>query len=596
MARLAEGAQLAIGEIEDQVGGARLAGTSLIEQGVEALTASMVLEIAGAPGVGKSAVMKHMVERIAPEGRLIVLRNGRIVGGGWQQMSHQLGCTVPSNRFFNELAAAGGATLFVDNIDQIDDPKERSTVEDLLLVVAEYRGWRAVVTTSEGGEDWTSILPISLKASLTRLTVPEISDEEADQLSEQNTALAALLAKDHPAESIARNLFYLSRMVTLDAGSQAAGGPSTEIDLARLWWSYGGGRSKDSGRFGRLKALRAMGADILAQTNRVASKADKLESPVVAELLRLDAIREEIQGAEVAFRHDVLRDWTIGFMLWENIDFLSELAKNDPLPATVARGLEMAARIALTEDGTGDAWLKLLAATSGDGVHSSWRRPILLAPLRSERSIPHLNELSTPLLANKGRLLAEMVRLLVVVDSEPVSRLFARVQPSVVPAEVSDLVFPKGPAWLPMIIWLAANAKHLPHAVIPDVTKAFMAWLMATSQQEFQPNGVIVAILFDWLTLLDAACRPRIILKGEEAPPPVDVPHIRDAQEGVRVAAFSFAQLNPDAARKYVTGLNADGVSYPEFQIILKARGALAQAAPAELAESAQRVHRERGP
>ena len=53
---------------------------------------------------------------------------------------------------------------------------------------------------------------------------------------------------------------------------------ATEMDLARLWWCYGGGRAEDDGRFARLKVLRTMAAQVIASPGRVAFKADDLAS------------------------------------------------------------------------------------------------------------------------------------------------------------------------------------------------------------------------------------------------------------------------------------------------------------------------------
>jgi hypothetical protein len=73
-------------------------------------------------------------------------------------------------------------------------------------------------------------------------------------------ALAIILSNDHPARGIARNLFYLSRMIELGGGqAEAAAGIATEIDLARLWWRYGGVRGEDDGRFARLKVTAGDG-------------------------------------------------------------------------------------------------------------------------------------------------------------------------------------------------------------------------------------------------------------------------------------------------------------------------------------------------
>ena len=170
-------------------------------------------------------------------------------------MSHVIDCSVSQDELFNELGCGGGATLFIDNIDQIDDVSEWATLTDLLSGVAKSPGWRAVVTGGLGNAEWTTKLPDELrKDDIVALQVGEITDDETVTLSEQNQALAIILRNDQPARWIARNLFYLSRMVELGAAQGEPGAAiATEMDLARLWWRYGGGRSEDDGRLARLK-------------------------------------------------------------------------------------------------------------------------------------------------------------------------------------------------------------------------------------------------------------------------------------------------------------------------------------------------------
>ena len=116
-ARLSEAAKRALEEIKDQVGGVRLARAELIDEAYAALEPHRTLHIVGAPGVGKSSIMKHLARRLQPEGRIIILRNGRIIPGGWLPMAHAIGCTVSQDELFNELGCGGGSTLFIDNID-----------------------------------------------------------------------------------------------------------------------------------------------------------------------------------------------------------------------------------------------------------------------------------------------------------------------------------------------------------------------------------------------------------------------------------------------------------------------------------------------
>ena len=587
-AQLSEAANRALDEMKDQVGGVRLARAELIEQAHAALDAKRVLHIVGGPGVGKSSVMKHLARRLQPEGRIIVLRNGRIIPGGWLPMAHAIGCSVSQDELFNELGCGGGATLFIDNIDQIDDAGEWATVTDLLSGVARSPGWRAVVTGGLGNAEWMTKLPAELrKDDIAALEVAEITDDETATLSEQNQALAIILSNDHPARGIARNLFYLSRMVELGAAQgEPAAAIATEMDLARLWWRYGGGRSEDDGRLARLKILRAMGAQFVANPGRVAFKADDFGSATLAQLLRFYSLWEEVKGATVAFRHDVLRDWTVGFLLHEDSDLLKSLPVNKLLPSSLARGIEIAARLAIEDDLTGKRWLVMLDAVRGDGSHGSWRRPVLLALPRAEQSLALFESLKSVLLADDGRLLREIILLMISVESVPIAKVIERVQPSTkMISGVSDMIVPKGIDWMWLVLWLVSTAKSLPTALIPEASKVFQAWLISTQNQASGLNASVVGLLFEWLALIEDRISARFFRNPRDAPPDLNIDHPRDVRNEIRMTAFAFAHLNPAAAQGYLSGPDQKDVTYNDKQDILRAPGTLARAAPAALVD-----------
>jgi hypothetical protein len=586
-ARLTEAASHALAEINDQVGGVRLARTELIDNASAALDQHRVLHIVGAPGVGKSWVMKHLAQRLQPEGRIIALRHGRIIPGGWLAMAHAIGCTVSREELYNELGCGGGATLFIDNIDQIDDDGEWATVRDLLGCVAKAPGWRAVVTGGVGNDDWKTRLPPELvKAGIVTLQVEPISDDETTVLSEGNYALAIILSSGHPASSIARNLFYLSRMIELGAGhADAATGIASEMDLARLWWRYGGGRAEDDGRFARLKALRAMGMQVLEQPGRVSFKADDLGSASVVELLRFDSLREDVKGATVAFRHDVLRDWTVGFLIHDDKDLLAALPMDKPVSIGLARGVEIAARLAIETDGSGAAWLAMVAAVGRDQVHGSWKRPVLLALPRSEKALAQFLGLESALLEDHGRRLSEIIRLMIAVESEGLKSAVARLGLAItLPAGVGDMTILKGPNWMWLVTWMVARAKLLPPEVIPDAAKVFRGWLMATSAQPqcAALNAGIVQLLFEWLALLEEELTPRMFKNMSEVPPPLNVPHPRAVRDDIRLTFVTFCNLNPALAKAYLAGRNPDEMQHHDLQDLLRAPGNLVKSAPAE--------------
>jgi hypothetical protein len=310
-----------------------------------------------------------------------------------------------------------------------------------------------------------------------------------------------------------------------------------------------------------------MGAQFLANPARVSFKTDDFDSAALAELLRLDSLREDMQGATVAFRHDVLRDWTVGFSLHEDNEVLKSLPMDESLPTGLARGIEIAARLAIESDATGARWVALLDTVQSGASHGSWQRPVLLALPRAEQALALFESLKSVLLANDGRVLREIIRLMIAVESVTVAKLIERVQPSVkVPASVGDMVVPKGIAWAWLVIWLVSAALSLPTAVIPDAAKVFQAWLISTQNQSWPINAMVVQLLFDWLALIENRISPRFFRDPRDAPPSLNIPHLRDVRDEIRMTAFSFAHLNHAAAQNYLSHLNQEDVAYHDTQ------------------------------
>jgi hypothetical protein len=298
-------------------------------------------------------------------------------------------------------------------------------------------------------------------------------------------------------------------------------------------------------------------------------------------LLRFDSLREDIRGATVAFP-DVLRDWSVGFLLHEEAERLQSLPMDKPLPPGLARGVEIAARLAIDSNATGARWLLLLTAVEREGCHGSWKRPVLLALPRAEQAFVLYQNLKTVLLDASGRLLTEIIRLTIAVDSEPLAKVVARVQPSVaIPSGATDFIVPKGLSWTCLVLWLVAEAKSLPTALIPDISKVFRAWLIATQNQSPEFNATIVELLFEWLTRIEAAMTPRVFRDIRAAPPDLNIPHLSDVRDDIGMTAFAFSHLNSSAANGYLSRLNPDTVRHHDAEAILRAPGTLPKAAPA---------------
>ena len=574
--KLEEDAGLTLAGIDDTVGGQRLSRSELVLDVLDKLETNRVVHIAGAPGAGKSHILKQLANQAGAEGRIIVLANGRIFAGGWRRMAEAYDCQLSLAQLFNELACGGGVTLFVDNIDQIEGMAERATLMDLFNTALAIPGWSVVTTGSADRDEWRVGLPFG-PAEIASVQVGQITDNEAATLASANPTLGLILAKGHPAERLARNLFYLARLVELSSGNETI---RTELDLARLWWNYAGGQNADAGRLSRKIALRKLAKALIANPHRTSLEVDEFDPVTVTALLALGALREDIPGATIAFRHDVLRDWAMGFVMNEG-DLFAALPKTDLLPVSLARGVEMLISIMLAEDKTAAKWLDALRLTRAPGNDASWLRPVLLPLPRSVSAYDRLGAAQSVLLAEDGEVLRELLRLMLAIDAEPINKYAARLLPDLPSIKgLSDIVLPKDATWIALVAWLMANADTLPAQVLPEVTRVIRGWLIYSQGAPIEINGLLVGFAFAWLAKIDEGIKPRYFRKGEPVPPPLGVPNIEHARDALQMTAFTFAHLNSDAAQEYLRATIKQDIRYNDLEPLVKLRGNLAKAAP----------------
>lgn len=83
LVRIADAATHALQDIGLTIDGIAVERPALVEKLEDALQSSRYVEIQGAPGSGKSALLRHYAERSATRGFVLVLKSDRIVGPGW---------------------------------------------------------------------------------------------------------------------------------------------------------------------------------------------------------------------------------------------------------------------------------------------------------------------------------------------------------------------------------------------------------------------------------------------------------------------------------------------------------------------------------
>jgi hypothetical protein len=576
---LAEAARLSAADLRRTIAGVSLARTAQLDAVRGARDQARFIEILGGPGVGKSGLLGVLVDQVLTEGRAVLLTPERTISGGWLAFKAALQLESGPETFLSDLAADGGAVLFIDSIDFFDDLGKRATVIDLVRAAASVPTFQVIVTArTEFDKLEPTWLPADALEKLGRarpVLVEELGPEEIEELSAAAPALRALLADDHPARAVARNLFRLSRLLEVQGSTDQL---RSEVDLLERWWSTADGPEAE--RRERARVIADLAQTILSGGDRLETR---LHSSAVDALVASGTVRE-LGLDRLVFRHDILREWGVAARLNEAPEKIDQLALTAAAPASLARAVELCARFKLERSPNGEVWIQHLKQVSPTGSHVSWRRWSLLAILRSEIASRLLDRACESLLEGDGALLRELIRTSLAVESRPLAEILAEVgvDAKLIPAGIFG---PTNPSWAKLTRWLLARRAELPLRVLPDVVELFQS--LSASMFFTDPLTPTIAVaLADWLEEIeDAQDHSRVAPAAPRFASEFESRELHKLATDVRQALFLMASRAPDRVQGYLRRLLGRRHAENTIREIIRFRGTLAQAAPAELVE-----------
>ena len=578
-AKLAEMSRHALMEIGTTVGGVNLPRLGALTDLEKARDEHRFIEITGKPGVGKSWVLRHFAERIGREGHVIVLDPVGTPDGGWSALAQRLDIPGTAKNFLWDLAASGGGVLFIDGLEMFSSAERRRTVNDLLREIAEVPGFTVVVSKRPdvGVEDtgWVAADALVNLGTPCQIIVGELNDDEVAALSAAAPELRALLSRDHPAASIARNLYRLAQLLKVPRSADIR----TEAALADRWWKSADGAKSDDVRPAQ-RLLAELAEAALAGQELIEASTD---TPARAHLLHRLTLSEPRRD-RLSFYHDVLRDWAIGARLNEDISLLDSVDLSVPPSPRVARGIEFAGRFALELGPDGSNWTALLGALSRRGAHDAWRRQALMAILRSELSSQLLNRCRAALLADGGALLVEICTAIVATETISAASVLEKVDakggehPIEVPGSLRIATTLSAPT---VLMWCSVNASEIPMQSIAAIVK--LAEVQSLTITSVRALGRATAkMLFGWLMQLDLR-DATITIPGAESPPWLERQVRTTMIEDLRTMALLFASHAPDHTKAYLTAIAKENDHY-KVKAIRPFSKTLAVVAPNELA------------
>lgn len=574
-ARLAELAHNTLAPIGTSVAGVTLPRLMAVATLDEAAETQRFIVVRGDTGVGKSWVLRHYAERVAARAPIIVLDREATPPSGWLYLANALGIPGSADAFLTDLAASGGAYLFIDGIDMIDDAGRQRTISELLRAASAIPGFTVIATARRGGASdaipWLDAGIATALGGLHAVEVGALSDEEVAILVDQAPELGMLLDASHPAAQLARNLYRLSRLLR----EPSAASVRTEAELAQLWWTSADGAPAAEVRAAQ-RILEALATAALKGEAGIDLAED---SPARDHLLAAQSIREAKRD-RLDFYHDVLRDWAIGTYLVEDPSRLAGFDLSGPVSPRVARGVEIAARLLLETGKDASAWLDLLAHLSPPSAHGSWRRQAILALVRSEVAMDVLDKASASLLAGGGALLAELSTTIIAVETQAAVDVITLPNGSKVDLPRSYRTDVTGSSVL-VLRWVLAHAAKVPMSAIGAVVELvevqtfFLKMLPSLAERTAR-------LLFGWLCQLDLRDTP-VTIPGMDGRARWASDARRQTIDKLRLMTMLLGSFAPDALKGYLTAITSDG-DHHKMKDLRQFSSVIAPVAPAELA------------
>ncbi|MER9227900.1 hypothetical protein [Mesorhizobium sp. M0184] len=575
-AKLAELARNTLSHIGTSVAGVTLPRLEAVAAVDDASEAHRFIEIRGDSGVGKSWVLRHVAERVARQAPIIVLDCDSTPAGGWLPFSNALGIPGSAGEFLTDLAASGAAMLFVDGIDMFDDRGRQRTIIELMRAASTIPGFTVIATTRTAGhvdiEPWLDEEIVAALGGVQPVPVGPLSDDEVAILVNQAPDLRLLLAPQHPAAGLARNLYRLSRLLKVPSATEVR----TEAAMADSWWKRADGASAAEVRAAQ-RLLAALAASAIKGEDGVELTEDSSARTHLLEALTLKEVRRD----RLNFYHDVLRDWAIGNYIAENPSRLAALDLTVPVSPRVARGIEFAARLALETGADCSAWTDLIAHLSPRGAHGSWRRQAILALPRSEAGFELLEKCSAGLLADDAARLIELCTAIAAAETVATADLMTMPDGSKVNLPRSYRTNNTGSAVL-VLRWVVAHAAEIPMSAIGAVVE--LVQIQVYFLKHLRPFAEQTAImLFGWLRQLDVR-DAEVTIPGERSLGRAASDASRSTIEQLRLIAVLLGEFAPDQLKTYLRELGAEGDSY-KVKAIRPFSKVIAPVAPAELTD-----------
>ena len=494
--KLRQESGFALNDIRVDIGGLSLSRTALIVDALEKLSEAALIEIVGSSGVGKSALLKTLVEHQRGEGPVLVISGDRITGAGWSSYASTLQLRQPLNKLLVALSGSSQPTIFIDGADRIVETGKRAVVNDLLRTLAEVplsedgsRHWTVVFSAREENlQDVYLWLNWQALGKPTRLQVPELTAEELQSVVEHSPRLKPLLSLSQLSPILKNPL-----MLRLLEDPRMLPNPedlppvATEIEISKVWWNrLVGNEGSVSGR-GRKNSLLRLGKQVIKSPGKNFIVEETVPPESIISLTADRIIVQDPDREVYHFDHHLLEDWVMYRLLDQRREDLSAYLQELDEPFGLYRAVHLLGLALLENSKTADSWIQLIEQVEqASELSPRWRQALLTAPLVSPRANDLLDKAKSFLIADDAKRLIELMVALRTVEVMPNFSLIPLSEQTkqelanqLMPLFMSDPI-PRWSVWKPFMGWLLKCISNLPVGIRPETARLMEIWQTKT--------------------------------------------------------------------------------------------------------------------
>ena len=490
--KLQQEAKFILGEIRTDIGGLTLDRSDVLAEALEKLSSTSLLEISGAPGVGKSAVLKDIAELQKNQEPIMVLSGDRITGTGWNGYASHLQLTQPLDKLLLALSNGTRSTIFIDGIDRITEQGKRSVINDLFRALAELSvnennssRWLVVYSAREENiQDVYWWLNWQVLGKPMTLQVPELTLDELQRVVEHSPRIKPLLYLEQ-LSPVLKNPLMLSLLedVRMLPNSEELPPLATEIEISRVWWERMiGDEGSVTGR-DRKNSLLRVGRRVVRSPGKLFPAEDDISPESIISLTSDRTLLQDPERELYRFSHDLLEDWVMYRVLEQHREELPAYLQEIGEPFGLYRAVQLLGVALLENSETADVWIQRIEEIEqASQISSRWRQALLTAPLISPRANELLNKAESLLIANNAQ---RLIELMVVLRTAEVMPNFSLIPLSaqtkqelanqLMPLFMSDPI-PRWSVWKPFMGWLIKGIHELPISVRSEATELMEIW------------------------------------------------------------------------------------------------------------------------